>query len=149
MRFRAFRKVEPAKTTKMCLAKESGFLSAKFILWLAAGCRRMRLAQHFQEAPLTDAQDPVAVEAGVFTLDAFFVEAHPSLGEEAPRFVAGSGKPVFDDHLEDRLAAGRQAVYAQRVGVPWVVPDAPQRGAFVKEDGERVIDEHGQRVATA
>ncbi len=25
----------------------------------------------------------------------------------------------------------------------------PQRGAFVKEDGERVIDEHGQRVATA
>jgi arsenate reductase (glutaredoxin) len=25
----------------------------------------------------------------------------------------------------------------------------PQCGAFVKEDGERVIDEHGQRVATA
>jgi arsenate reductase len=25
----------------------------------------------------------------------------------------------------------------------------PQRGAFVKEDGEQVIDEHGQRVATA
>jgi len=25
----------------------------------------------------------------------------------------------------------------------------PQRGAFVKEDGERVVDEHGQRVATA
>lgn len=25
----------------------------------------------------------------------------------------------------------------------------PQRGEFVKEDGERVIDEHGQRVATA
>ena len=25
----------------------------------------------------------------------------------------------------------------------------PQRGAFVKEDGERVIDEHGQRVTTA
>lgn len=25
----------------------------------------------------------------------------------------------------------------------------PQRGAFVKEDGERVIDEHGQLVATA
>jgi len=25
----------------------------------------------------------------------------------------------------------------------------PQRGAFVKEDGERVIDEHGRRVATA
>jgi arsenate reductase len=24
----------------------------------------------------------------------------------------------------------------------------PQRGAFVKEDGERVIDEHGRRVAT-
>ena len=26
---------------------------------------------------------------------------------------------------------------------------ADQRGAFVKEDGERVIDEHGRRVATA
>ena len=26
---------------------------------------------------------------------------------------------------------------------------AGQQGAFVKEDGERVIDEHGQRVATA
>ncbi len=25
----------------------------------------------------------------------------------------------------------------------------PQRGAFVKEDGERVVDEHGRRVATA
>jgi len=25
----------------------------------------------------------------------------------------------------------------------------PQRGAFVKEDGERVIDGHGRRVATA
>ena len=25
----------------------------------------------------------------------------------------------------------------------------PQRGAFVKEDGERVIDEHGRRVPTA
>lgn len=25
----------------------------------------------------------------------------------------------------------------------------PQRGEFVKEDGERVIDEHGRRVATA
>ena len=25
----------------------------------------------------------------------------------------------------------------------------PQRGAFAKEGGERVIDEHGQRVATA
>ena len=25
----------------------------------------------------------------------------------------------------------------------------PQRGEFVKADGERVIDEHGQRVATA
>lgn len=25
----------------------------------------------------------------------------------------------------------------------------PQRGAFVKEDGERVIDEHGRRVAAA
>ena len=25
----------------------------------------------------------------------------------------------------------------------------PQRGAFVKEDGERVVDEYGRRVATA
>lgn len=25
----------------------------------------------------------------------------------------------------------------------------PQRGAFVKEDGEQVIDDHGRRVATA
>lgn len=25
----------------------------------------------------------------------------------------------------------------------------PQRGEFVKEDGERVVDEHGRRVATA
>jgi arsenate reductase len=25
----------------------------------------------------------------------------------------------------------------------------PQQGEFVKEDGERVIDEHGRRVATA
>ena len=25
----------------------------------------------------------------------------------------------------------------------------PQRGEFVKEDGERMVDEHGRRVATA
>jgi arsenate reductase (glutaredoxin) len=25
----------------------------------------------------------------------------------------------------------------------------PQRGAFTKEDGERVVDEHGRRVAIA
>jgi len=25
----------------------------------------------------------------------------------------------------------------------------PQRGEFIKEDGERFIDEHGRRVATA
>ena len=25
----------------------------------------------------------------------------------------------------------------------------PQRGEFIKEDGERVVDEHGQRIATA
>ncbi|MGB3386830.1 MAG: arsenate reductase (glutaredoxin) [Pseudaminobacter sp.] len=25
----------------------------------------------------------------------------------------------------------------------------PQRGEFIKEDGERIIDEHGRRVATA
>ncbi|MGU3662524.1 ArsC/Spx/MgsR family protein, partial [Methylobacterium fujisawaense] len=25
----------------------------------------------------------------------------------------------------------------------------PQQGEFVKEDGERVVDEHGRRVATA
>jgi arsenate reductase len=25
----------------------------------------------------------------------------------------------------------------------------PQRGEFVKEDGERVVDEHGRRVASA
>lgn len=25
----------------------------------------------------------------------------------------------------------------------------PQRGEFIKEDGERVVDEHGHRVATA
>jgi arsenate reductase (glutaredoxin) len=25
----------------------------------------------------------------------------------------------------------------------------PQRGEFVKEDGERIIDEHGRRVASA
>jgi arsenate reductase len=24
----------------------------------------------------------------------------------------------------------------------------PQRGAFTKEDGERVVDEHGRRVVT-
>ncbi|HEX2555041.1 MAG TPA: arsenate reductase (glutaredoxin) [Microvirga sp.] len=30
-----------------------------------------------------------------------------------------------------------------------VLPEGSQRGEFVKEDGERVVDEHGRRVATA
>lgn len=30
-----------------------------------------------------------------------------------------------------------------------ILPEGSQRGEFVKEDGERVVDEHGRRVATA
>jgi arsenate reductase len=30
-----------------------------------------------------------------------------------------------------------------------ILPERSQRGEFIKEDGERVVDEHGRRVATA
>jgi arsenate reductase len=30
-----------------------------------------------------------------------------------------------------------------------ILPERSQRGEFIKEDGERVVDEHGHRVATA
>jgi arsenate reductase len=49
-------------------------------------------------------------------------------------------RPIVVTSLGVRLCRPSEAVLD-------IMP-APQRGEFIKEDGERVIDEHGRRVAT-
>ena len=63
-----------------------------------------------------------------------------------------------DDQLIDRMLENPILINRPIVATPWgvrlcrpseVVLDilpVPQRGPFVKEDGERVLDERGQRV---
>ena len=78
-----------------------------------------------------------------------------------PYAELGLGNPALsDEELLDAMMAhpiliNRPIVVSPR-GVKLCRPSEdvldllpPQRGAFVKEDGERVIDEHGRRVATA
>lgn len=65
---------------------------------------------------------------------------------------------VSDDQLLDAMIANpvliERPLVATSKGVRLCRPSEhvidllpPQRGAFAKEDGERVIDEHGQRIA--
>ena len=58
------------------------------------------------------------------------IEAHPIL----------LNRPLVVTHKGVRLCRPSEAVLD-------LLP--PQQGEFVKEDGERVVDEHGRRVATA
>ena len=66
-----------------------------------------------------------------------------------------------DDQLIDQMLAHPILINRPIVVTPWgvrlcrpselvldILP-VPQRGPFVKEDGERVLDEHGQRVRPA
>ena len=72
--------------------------------------------------------DPSLTESQL--LDA--IEAHPIL----------LNRPLVVTPLGVRLCRPSEAVLD-------ILPQGSQRGEFVKEDGERVVDEHGRRVATA
>lgn len=73
----------------------------------------------------------------------------------------GLGDPsLTDDQLLDAMMAHpiliNRPIVVSSKGVKLCRPSEdvldllpPQRGEFVKEDGERIIDEHGRRVATA
>ena len=73
----------------------------------------------------------------------------------------GLGDPALSDEaLLDALAAHpillNRPIVVSPEGVRLCRPSEavidllpPQRGEFVKEDGERVVDEHGRRVASA
>jgi arsenate reductase len=78
-----------------------------------------------------------------------------------PYAELGLGDPnLADDQLLDAMMAHpiliNRPIVVSPKGVRLCRPSEdvldllpPQRGAFVKEDGERVVDEHGRRVATA
>jgi arsenate reductase len=79
----------------------------------------------------------------------------------APYAELGLGDPkLTDDELLNAMMANpilinRPIVVSPR-GVKLCRPSEevlallpPQQGEFIKEDGERVVDEHGRRVATA
>lgn len=78
-----------------------------------------------------------------------------------PYAELGLGDPLLSDaQLLDAMMAHpiliNRPIVASPNGVRLCRPSEdvldllpPQRGDFVKEDGERVIDEHGRRVATA
>jgi arsenate reductase len=73
----------------------------------------------------------------------------------------GLGDPALTDHqLLDAMMAHpiliNRPIVVSPKGVKLCRPSEevldllpPQRGEFIKEDGERVVDEHGRRVATA
>jgi arsenate reductase (glutaredoxin) len=73
----------------------------------------------------------------------------------------GLGDPALsDDHLLDAMMAHpiliNRPIVVSPKGVRLCRPSEavldllpPQQGDFIKEDGERVVDEHGRRVATA
>ena len=73
----------------------------------------------------------------------------------------GLGDPdLTDDQLVDAMLAHpiliNRPIVVSPKGVKLCRPSEdvldllpPQRGEFVKEDGERVVDQHGRRVATA
>jgi arsenate reductase len=78
-----------------------------------------------------------------------------------PYAELGLGDPgLTDDQLLDAMMAHpiliNRPIVVSPKGVRLCRPSEavldllpPQRGEFVKEDGERVVDEHGRRVATA
>jgi len=78
-----------------------------------------------------------------------------------PYAELGLGNPdLTDDQLLDAMMAHpiliNRPIVVSPKGVRLCRPSEqvldllpPQLGAFVKEDGERVVDEHGRRVATA
>ncbi|WP_368855244.1 ArsC/Spx/MgsR family protein, partial [Klebsiella aerogenes] len=73
----------------------------------------------------------------------------------------GLGDPkLTDDQLLDAMMAHpiliNRPIVVSPQGVRLCRPSEevlalipPQQGEFIKEDGERVVDEHGRRVATA
>lgn len=79
----------------------------------------------------------------------------------APYAELGLGDPTLtDDQLLDAMMAHpiliNRPIVVSPKGVRLCRPSEdvldllpPQRGEFIKEDGERVVDEHGRRVATA
>ena len=78
-----------------------------------------------------------------------------------PYAELGLGNPALtDDQLLDAMMAHpiliNRPIVVSPKGVKLCRPSEdlldllpPQRGEFVKEDGERVVDQHGRRVATA
>ncbi len=96
----------------------------------------------------------LAVRAGV-PLRAFIREKEPVFHQ-----MGLTGREVTDDELLDALEAhpillNRPIVVTQE-GVRLCRPSElvldllpPQQGEFFKEDGERVVDERGRRVASA
>jgi arsenate reductase len=78
-----------------------------------------------------------------------------------PYAELGLGDPsLTDDQLLDAMLAHpiliNRPIVASPKGVRLCRPSEevldllpPQRGEFIKEDGERVVDEHGRRIATA
>ncbi|GHE81654.1 arsenate reductase [Camelimonas fluminis] len=81
--------------------------------------------------------------------------------KDTPYADLGLGDPdLTDDQLLDAMLAHpvliNRPIVVSPKGVRLCRPSEavldllpPQQGAFVKEDGERVIDAHGRRVATA
>lgn len=78
-----------------------------------------------------------------------------------PYAELGLGDPkLTDDELLDAMMVHpiliNRPIVVSPIGVKLCRPSEdvldllpPQQGEFIKEDGERVVDEHGRRVATA
>ena len=109
------------------------------IEYLANPPTREKLAAMIAQAGLT-VREAMRAKEGVFTELGL---ADPALGDDA----------LLDAMLADPILINRPIVVSP-LGVALCRPSErvldllslPQRGAFIKEDGEWVVDEHGRRL---
>jgi arsenate reductase len=102
---------------------------------------RLLLAQLLARASLTARQ--IVREKGAPFHDLGL--ADPALGDDALLDAIGA-HPIL---MNRPLVVSPKGVRLCRPSEQVLDLLPPQRGEFFKEDGERVVDEHGRRVATA
>ena len=132
----------------------------------ACGTSRNTLAMIRQSGEEPDVieylKTPPSREELIALIASMAISARDLLREKGtPYSELGRGDPeLSDDALLDAMMAHpiliNRPIVVTPKGVKLCRPSEaildllpPQRGEFIKEDGERVIDEHGRRVATA
>ena len=124
----------------LAMIRNSG-VEPHIVGYLKSPPTRLLLSQLLARAGLTARQIPRAKDTPFQALGL----GDPSLGEEALLEAIGAHPILINRPLVVTPKGVRLCRPSERVLD--LLP--PQRGQFIKEDGERVIDDHGRRIATA